>query len=130
MKKTILITLIVIVLSSPCFAEVESEGIFGLENTLWEIQMGRQEYSNYHMGFYDGQVYLGVQSFFAGSESSYINLLFLSIFSYPGEYENYCGIASSLLRFGITSYTNSRSGIKTYYTMDKVNDNWTPPGVE
>ena len=92
--------------------------------------MDRQEYPNYNMGFYDGQVYLGVQSFFAGPESSYINFLFLSIFSHPGEYVNYYGIVSSLLGIGITSYANSRACIETYYVMTKVNNNWIPPEVE
>ena len=130
MKKVILIVLMLVMVATPCPAEVAPEGSFGPENTLWEIQMGRQEYPNYHMGFYDGQVYLGVQSFFAGPESSYSNFLFLSIFSHPGEYENYYGIVSSLLGIGITSYTNSRACIEIYYVMTKVNNNWIPPEVE
>ncbi len=131
MKKIILVLLMLLMIATPCFAQdIEPEGIFGLENTLWELKMGRHEYPNYHMGFYDGQVYLGVQSFFAGPESSYANFLFLSIFSHPGKYENYWGIVSSLLGIGITSYANSKSGIETYYVMTKVNDNWTPPEVE
>ena len=81
MKRTLLVVLMVVMITTPCFAlEVETDGIFSLDGTLWRItgQIGRQ---GYYYGFNQGNVY-----YLEGSEcwkeevGFYVDSLLTSIF--------------------------------------------------
>ena len=57
MKKLVLAALMVVMITTACFAqEVETDGIVSLDGTLWRItgQMGRQ---GYYYGFNQGNIY-------------------------------------------------------------------------
>ena len=56
MKKTIVAVLMVVMLATTCFAQqVEPDGIFTLEGTLW-LRLGREE-TNSYMGFHGEEIY-------------------------------------------------------------------------
>ena len=56
MKKIILVVLISVMLATPCFAqEVEPEGMFSLEGTLW-VKLEKNEMDSY-TGFNGGEIY-------------------------------------------------------------------------
>ena len=68
MKRTILAVLMVVMVSTPCLAqEIETDGLFSIEGTLWDVcditiqlSLSIDQPFNvecYRMGFYQGTVY-------------------------------------------------------------------------
>ena len=134
MKKTILVVLMVLMVSTPCLAqEVEPDGIFSIGGTLWEATyIFPPEYWGGHMseiGFYKGEVY-GLGGLF----SFYVNLGIASFFM-VGMHEWYGrGIYFGLMQpigIGVMTFTgisNYPSAIVfTIASLVKAEDNWTPP---
>ena len=63
MKRTILLVLMAIMISTTCFAqEIEPEGLLGVDGTLWQSvkSFGNVDYTfKITYGFVNGQVYFG-----------------------------------------------------------------------
>ena len=60
MKKTSLVALMVLMITTPCFAqEVETEGLFGVEGTYWAGTFTADGITNpfLDLGFYGGSMY-------------------------------------------------------------------------
>ena len=168
MKKIILVVLMAVMLATPCFAqEVEPEGLFSLEGTLWEVcgiifasippffigprcgqWAGTQQY-----GFYQGKIYSCTYMCTALTSkiSSYTDLLVVS-FVYDiglplgGKWiENPWYIFSAIMQpiglgvysvFGFKPRQCGKYGcVPPFFwseigIMFKIDDNWTPAGVE
>jgi hypothetical protein len=118
MKKTILAVLIVVMIATPCFAqEVETDGLFSIEGTLWSLAKTESYY-----GFSDGTVYFCGNVCLALTASSYIDFPFFCLFSYHDK--NSIGYIFPIIGMGIVFY---RSGDKDI--LIKTENNWTPPEV-
>ena len=65
MKQLILSVLIVVMLATPCTADVEPAGIFSLHGMDWVVLMGGGG-NFYSYGFYEGDVYLRESGFDKG----------------------------------------------------------------
>jgi hypothetical protein len=137
MKKTILVALMVLLVSTPCLAEVEPDGIFSIGGTQWEATyIFPPEYWGGHMseiGFYKGEVY-GLGGLF----SFYVNLGIASFFMVGGVEIHYPLGAFYAIYFGfmqpigIGVMTHTRIGRVPPYiffylsSLVKTNDDWTP----
>jgi hypothetical protein len=152
MKKTILVILMAVMIATPCLAqEVEPEGLFSLNGTLWnicsiaffpepimppfvEIACGEE------MGFYQGKAYNS-----SLDSGYYIDLGVVSIaygMSIGGDTNRYIlAIMQPAIGFGVESVVLFHHWCGKYgcaipffgYVigiMHKINDNWTPPGLE
>jgi len=65
MRKTIIVALMVLLVSTPCFAqEVEPEGLFSIDGTQWEVHAIYNThlilfiYMMHQINFHDGKAYL------------------------------------------------------------------------
>ena len=76
MKKTIIAILMVVMVATPCFAqEVETDGLFSIDGTLWEADIERypeviEKVEFLQFGFFQGKVYFknrNACSFFSSS---------------------------------------------------------------
>jgi hypothetical protein len=152
MKKIILVALIAVMLTTPCFAqEVEPEGIFSVDGTLWgqcEIVFNTTWGPFFSMncdkelGFYQGKVYgcKYYEDYFCAVIASYVDLGVVSIAwdIYPWNY--YLAIMQSTIGFGAFTWgyreCGSHGGVPVCafgYSIGiicKINDNWIPPGIE
>ncbi len=128
MKKLILATLMAVMISTPCPAQVDitgilpiDTGIFSIENTLWQ----RSSDSDYQIGFAGGKIYCGSNE----AIGIYFDLQFLSIFAAQCE-----GIVSGFLLpvlamgqvYPIVIGLEGFSWGEPWYLV-KIEDNWTPP---
>ena len=136
MKKTILLLLLVIMVATPCFADkVEPDGLFRLEETLWEIDAGGDaEWEFLQIGFYQGSIYwVRPDSCFFFGSSSYKDFLIFSIFEYfvdtPGEdYIKGNGILLPFWKIGFfrhTWYQGEEEPIWNF-PLKKITDSWIP----
>ena len=132
MKKIILVLLVAVILATSCFAqEVESDGLFSIEGTLWEFTIVISPPNLPRMGeigFYKGKVYigdiplegvpfsfyvdLGIASFFMGIDMDVSTMFF--------------GIMQPIGMGMITTTSFIPLPIVTIATLDKINDNWSP----
>jgi len=115
MKKTILVMLMVLMISTPCLAEVEPDGLFSIEKTLWESDRS-------YYGFYQGTVYrcnydMGAFLCSEMDNSFYIDLFLVSIFT--GTF-NSSGILFPLSGIGVLYDSIS------IRLLSKVDDDWIP----
>jgi hypothetical protein len=136
MKKIILAVLMAVMIATPCFAqEVEPEGLFSLEGTLWQaLPTGIQILP--FPGIWDAN---GLQFVFYGDTGpSYIDMLAFSIFwEVRGR-----GSSSGLIRwyFGILQPIGKGMVFELFELgypylsifmnvgfLIKINDNWVPP---
>jgi len=137
MKRTILTVLMAVMIATPCFAqEVETDGIFSLDGTLWRItgQMGRQ---GYYYGFNQGNVY-----YLEGSEcwkeevgffvDSFLTSIFMTYSSRELEGKTYVDIKyGNMLPIGIgftTGISKSEDGDPRIlrWILIRTDNNWTP----
>ena len=142
MKKTISVVLLALIVTTPCFAhEVEPEGIFSIEGTLWQtLPTGVQILPSpslvsldWGLGFYEGDVYVGGNP--QVDEFLYLDLLVCSVFWARGGGPP---IAPSVMYAGILQPIGIGIVVewqKTYDYMNigflvKTDDNWTPPEDE
>ena len=154
MKKAILIVLMVVMVATPCLAEVEPEGIFSIEGTLWRVCgivfatvppfIGGS--CDLIIGFYQGTVYSCDE--YGGRchpypDYAYIDLLLVSIVYNIFFGKSGVGYDLHILQpsgFGVFASFGCFSGSDYPYhppfcafatgIMFKINDNWTPPEVE
>ena len=152
MRKTILIALIVLLVSSPCFAqEVETDGLFSLHGTLWKVFISEHSVMSEWMGFYEGGVYpvsnndidsYGEQTYlyeplWVSYDGNYVDFGVVSIF-----WAKIVSVAQEI-HYGImqpigigmvfthwVTTLNIPFPIPNIGLMVKVSDNWTPPDVE
>ena len=155
MKKTTLIALMMALVATPCFAqEIEPDGLFSLEGTLWwyfRPEINFRIYppppffdginvSSEELGFYEGIPYKcrsGTCSDY-GNHGIYINTPVLGIYSllpspFPGlelfimQPTAGIGLTTFFVCGGVKGYSSCQFGIRI---MIKINNNWSPPGVE
>ena len=145
MKRTILAVLMLALVSSPCFAqEVEPEGIFSLEGTLWRFGTAITFYTRFpffqitnsdsELGFHQETVYrCSGDNCDVVTRASYINSPVLSIVYF-----------FNVIEFGLIIMQPIGLGISTsfgalfpitgfYYSISliyKIDDNWSPPEDE
>ena len=151
MKKPILVILMAIMIATPCLAqEIEPEGIFSIEGTLWSITsigvsilLPFVGIVNSNLGFYQGEAYRYSTDGYASrmGESFYIDYPVVSIafFSYGSCGERYVlalmqpsgfGVITSIGVYGGYGYGCSAYAEYTIGVMTKIQDDWTPPEVE
>ena len=156
MKKIILVVLMAVMIATPCFAqEVEPEGLFSVNGTLWgSCEIGFVSilpFVGIHCGvlcgFYQGTVYLCIdnQCTPLTYTSSYIDLGVVSIaydITLPDEgnwmkdYWNFFLAIMQPIGIGVfTVITNNTDFYIPFFgyeigIMYKINDNWTPPGIQ
>jgi hypothetical protein len=147
MKKTILVILMVTLVATPCFAqEVEPDGAFSIDGTEWSCMFITTEppfigTGDSCIGFYEGKVYGPATYPFSGLQeipsSFYINLGVVSFFM--GHVAGNIGqvVFVGILQpigIGVDVYMGIYYGppFIAFSTriLTKINDNWTPPGVE
>jgi hypothetical protein len=151
MKKAILIVLMLVLVATPCFAqEVETDGLFSIEGTLWVfcsidiafslfvppfIAISPKCPDELTMGFYQGTVYrcyANGDDCLPSERLGYIEFPLFSIVIGPGllNFELFILQPSGFgLHTGIGFHP--LFGIYRIGAMFKVNDNWTPaPGGE
>jgi len=128
MKKTILVVLIMIAVATPCFAqEVEPEGFFSIEGTLWQaLSMGVQILPfpslvslDWEFGFYGGKKY-----FF--STATHLS-------AGGGVLPSYFFILQPIgigIAIEIVGPYYRRPLYLTVGLLIKIDDNWTPPEDE
>jgi len=154
MKKTILAVLLVLVVATPCFAqEVETDGIFSIEGTLWQslpiaVGMVTEPFIpiplpipgfEFSIGFDGGEVYPPAEGFI--TNGFYQDFLVASIFGFKSRRRLPMGYFAEATGFGIlqpigigmllTHYTSF--GVPSQGTMMiliKVDNDWTPPEGE
>ena len=140
MKKTILVVLMVVIVTTPCFAqEVEPDGIFSLNRTLWLlVAFGGGNQINY--GFYQGDVYIqefgypDIDKCTLLEDSSYLDLLAVSFFKidyYSVSRAEY-GIMYPLgigMMLSIYKPEDAPPRVNTYMLI-RMSYNWTPPEFE
>jgi len=149
MKRTILVVLMVLMVTTPCSAQaVETDGIISIEGTRWQRcpmlmilpspHIGCDESADSGIGFYQMRVYtfIGGFGFFIPARlSMYVNMLGVSTyFSYkiPPPRGNLweTGFMFPAVGFGIgITYgsTNLIIPIFSISILNKVDDNWIPP---
>ena len=118
MKRTILTVLMVVMLATPCLAQLKPNAFFTLNRTLWS-QSGATE----TIGFYRNKTYICFGTACASMpNAAYIDLLFCSLFVIQTEGFKMNGLLFPLI--GIGSATNSNTD--ACYEMFKISDSWTP----
>ena len=152
MKKTILLVLMAVILATPCFAqEVEPEGIFSVDGTLWslcyiEFGLAGFEFTSSmdctSVGYYQDKVYWCEEgSFCSATNMFYIDLGLVGI-TYISVLGNGLAIMQPSIGLGVYSQIGFSPGdcAPRYCLppsfgisigiMFKTDDNWTPPEVE
>ena len=139
MKKTILVMLMVLMVSTPCLTEVELDSLFSLHGTKWKATIIFPETTLVyidHLGFYEGKIYRTNESgdycsiTFPPELSFYLDLpgvsLCLLIEGGGGGSGIFSGIMSPL-GFGV-GFLYSKGTFKPakyfFLHLTKVNDNW------
>ena len=156
MKKTILALIIVVIASTPCLAEVETEGLFSLDGTLWRIfavEFTNNYFPPLHIvsdsmiGFYQGREWGWSDNCYDHGcqygASHYADLGLISVAWYVniGSFWNYyLAIVQPAIGFGLFTWGDMNCGLSFagfscnwaygIGMMYKINDDWTSPGVE
>jgi len=145
MKKTLLVLLMMLVVTTPCFAqEVEPEGFFTLEGTLW-VTLEKNEMDSY-TGFHGGEIYrIGTVQFpapveecspvsdFPGNDVCFYSTLPLfAMFYYDYvtmSKTHVYGFMLPHLSIGFKFYPSQFYGHPFPYVdvLIKVDSNWVPP---
>ena len=144
MKKTILVVLMVLMITTPCFAqEIEPNGIFSIDGTEWEatyIFPPRYHGNNHHIRFYKEYVLLYGSTI--TMNAFYVDLGIISFFIADWFGEDRSGHDTREIYFGIMQpigigvmtvigkRLNGPYLIFRMATLHKINDNWTPPGID
>ena len=147
MKKGILTALMIAMLSTPCLAGVEPEGLFSIEGTYWRSSVVLEgvpialNVGNY--GYYDGKMYACIDvlgcydlSIFCPACSytdvvlvTFVNAtltnLLIGDFIFTGYLFPLIGLGVGFGYYYIAGYSG---GI--VITFAKITDNWTPPEIE
>lgn len=129
MKKIILVVLMVVMIATPCIAQVIDMSTISIENTLWQ----KSDDSDYQIGFADGKTYCGDEE----TPGRYIDRPLLGIIALQCE-GILVGLLSPYLGSGIAYYINLGSGIaysigigngvlRETVNLEIIDDNWTPP---
>ena len=128
MKKTILVVLMALMITTPCFAqEVEPEGFFSIEGTLWQaLSMGVQILPfpslvslDWEFGFYGGK--------------KYILFPYTHLSAGGGVLPSYFFILQPIgigIAIEIVGPYYRRPLYLTVGLLIKIDDNWTPPEDE
>lgn len=150
MKKQILSMLIVLILAVPCLAEVEPDGMFSTDGTLWK-GCGYGLFDGgivcEEIGFYQGEVYTcgdfmghGYECY-ASSDLIYIDsplgsIVYYNYDWYVGDVEGWRDIGLYIMQpigFGIYSHLRGKPPVLIPIVggiLFKIDDNWTPPEFE
>ena len=136
MKKTILLVLIVLMVSTPCLAEVEPDGMFTVDNTVWSLYFPIPIVS---YGFFEEKVYWVTYLFVAGefiakeaTSGLYSNFFFFSTFQIKEETYSDYGILFPFLGVGILFFFDYSEGETDCYIslLFRTMNDWTPPEIE
>jgi len=126
MRRIVLIGLIVIFLSAPCLAQPEIEGLFSINNTLWELL----DISSYSIGISDDVVYFCETNLcLPVPDSKTKDMLIVSTFRAGAtsgtEEVSIDGVAFPLIGLGYGIVCTSTTGCNSTFMM-KTDDNWIP----
>ena len=126
MRRTVLIGLIIVFLSTPCLAQSEIEGLCSINNTLWEFL----DLSPYSMGLSDNIIYFCETDVCLPVPNSKIKaVLIVSIFSAGAssgtEEVSIDGLAFPLIGLGYATVCTSTTGCDSTL-IKKVDDSWIP----
>ena len=150
MKKTILVILMMLIITTPCLAqEVEPEGMFSIEGTQWKILPGLQIFPfpwiwtrGTDIGFWDGEVYAQAEyPYYKGS--FYVDMLGVSMFMYEGGGGPFVSIGFGVVQpMGIGMMMESWIAFPPYsftgifpdfslaiIPLIKTDDDWIPPNL-
>ena len=153
MKKTILAVLMVVLVATPCFAqEVEPDGLFSIEGTEWNVcRLGIQRIEGkwnpyppecYTLKFANGSIEQCFEKnrcrFHAAwtyIDSPVLSIAYTSNYGMTSRADNSpLYVMQPTVGMGITTTLGECEGGTTCYfligIMFKVEDHWTPPGVE
>jgi len=128
MKKMILVVLMVVMIATPCIAQIDMSTI-SIENTLWQ----KSDDSDYQIGFANGKTYCGDEE----APGRYIDRPLLGIVALQCE-GILVGLLSPYLGSGIAYYIDLGSSIaysigigdgalRETWNLKIIDDNWTPP---
>ncbi len=138
MKKLILTVLMIVMISTPCLAEIQPDGVFLIEGTRWEFE-SEENYATY-FGFHEGKVYILPGGICIElKSSSYNDFIIFSLFEYEvdawsdGDPDSVkcIGILFPLLEIGYAVEYDTRVD-KEYsqeYYLKKAGDNWQPESI-
>lgn len=127
MKRVSLIVFVILIFSTPCLAQRETNSFYSLTDTLWSIF----PFDSY-FGFSGGVVYVcdaELESCTSTPNSFYFDFPFISLLYIPITEEDsgfITGFLSPLLGTGITLVYNYRLMYFLHATLFKVSDNWAP----
>jgi hypothetical protein len=149
MKRTILVMLLLALITTPCFAqEVEPDGLFSLDGTLWryfrlDLAFGTSvgqpyfdiEASSGERGFFQGNMYSCSEND-CGSGFPYIDTPVLGVFFTLGLIGIDLWVMQPTVGIGLTM--TSYCGGMSYSSgcgfgigmMFKIDNNWSPSDVE
>ena len=134
MKKIVLIMLISVMLVSPCFAQIKPQGLFSINDTLWETACEVEEgicLDKTFIGFSESKVYLSsvIWDPTECEQTQIFNLAILTFYSASCESfgestSNISGVASSLLGVGI--YRKGEPPNAEIEIIEKIENDWNP----
>ena len=124
MKRLFFLLFFVLVLYKPCYAFVVPNGIFSIENTLWNAPL-----IDMTIGFSGGKIYACDDSHCVQqNDPFYVDLFLISFFQFEGAGESYAmvsGILFSWLGIGSMTTTAIPPPFNTL-SLNKVSDIWMP----
>ena len=146
MKKTFFVVLMAVMVATPCLAEVETEGLFSIDGTIWYMcgvffywpsaLPVRWECGMSGLAFYQGKIYDCSETHCAARpnpsiESGICSYVDLGVMSFVFDLEYHYDVVLAILQpIGLGVFTDTsleapfRDGIGIMY---KTNDNWKPP---
>ena len=135
MKKAILTMLMVVIVATPCFAEIETDNILSLDGTLWEAFPIVPPSHTYYVGFSMGKVYSCFpdgNNCSVATNSFYLDLFWAGLPSMVFSFSEPVGIPVNIGLLmpiiGIGAETTLVFGIPvTLGILTKTSDTWTPP---
>ena len=139
MKKLILAVLIIIMLATPCMAEVEPEGIFSIEGTAWEVHAIYNThlilflYLRHQINFHDGKAYLCTDTEVCPfNPSPHVTIIDTPVLSIALVVSTDASVGIYLMQpigLGVFAFSTTSPFTVGYGIgiMFKIEDNWTPP---
>ena len=132
MKKLVLAVLLVVMIFTPCMAEVEPEGLFGVEGTYWSgtVIAGVPQTNPLDIAFSGGIMYLcnvlGCYPDYVVT-GSYTDILLLTFFNANMEALAINGILIPFLGigWGLNTFIYGDFLYPILLTYTKTSDNWT-----
>ncbi len=130
MKKIVFLGLIAIamIISNPCFAQPEfnqinPEGLFSLNSTLWQI-----DDSDIIIGFDNGTVYACISSTICApaDDAFYFDFIFISLFKVDIPDYSIYGILSPLFDSNQVIVNDVINNEKGKFPIRKIQDPWIP----